>query len=300
MSLLFLIYTLMGTLAPLAGVSQDVGMEAPAPAVQELVLEVQGGEAMDAATRERAEMALRQRFSLVGLKQVQLRSDDTRFYVELPGSLAQQLEQLPAMRSELEQLLNTRMGLQLLRVHPHSERLLRHNRVRDAIDAYERAMSLYETGLDERAEAPHLPPLPERLQLPDYMLAEQPVISANDAAGHYEYLVLQRPEAAAEEELLVDEQLVERVEVRHNGVEITFTQAGGERMYALTSGMKPGQERLALVLDGCVVSAPVVHAPLRQSVFISGLNESERELLSSGFAIPLPVQLRIVELRPAR
>lgn len=300
MSLLFLIYTLMSTLAPLAGVPQGAGLEAPVPAARELVLEAGAAELMDAATRARMEEALRQRFALVGVQQVQLSSEGNCFYVLLPGSLAQQLEELPAMRSELEQLLNTRMSLQLLRVHPHSERLLRHNRVRDAIDAYERAMSLYETGLDDRTAEPQLPPLPERLQLPDYMLAEQPVISSHDAAGHYEYLVLQRPEVAAGEELLVDEQLVERVEILPNGVNISFTPTGAERLYALTSSLRPGQDRLALVLDGCVVSAPVVHAPLRQSVFISGLNESERELLSSGFAIPLPVQVRIAKLRPAR
>ena len=299
MSLLILIYTLMSSLAPMAGISQGMGMEEQAPAPQVLVLEAQAGEALDAATTARMEQALRQRFSLVGMNQIKLTSVGNRYSVELPGALAQQLAELPAMQSELEQLLNAQMSLQILRVHPHSDRVLRHGRVRDAIDAYERAMSIYESGLDSKAEEPELPALPERLNLPDYMLAEQPVISSADAAGHYEYLVLQRPEAAAEDEVLIDEKLVEKVEVQTNGVSITFTADGAARLHALTSSMKQGQDRLALVLDGCVVSAPIVHAPLRKTVLISGLSESERELLSSGFGIPLPVPVRIVELRPA-
>ena len=300
MSLLILIYTLMSTLAPIAGMPQGLGMEEQTPASQVLVLEAQTTDALDAATTARMEQALRQRFRLVGLNQIALISSGNRFSVELPGVLAQQLAELPAMQSELEQMLNAQMSLQLLRVYPHSDRVLRHARVRDAIDVYERAMALYESGLDSKAEAPELPTLPERLNLPDYMLAEQPVISSADASGHYEYLVLQRPEAAAEDETLIDEKLVEKVDVLPNGVSITFTADGADRLYALTSSMKLGQDRLALVLDGCVVSAPIVHAPLRKSVFVTGLSESERELLSSGFGIPLPFPVRIVELRPAQ
>ena len=300
MSLLILIYTLMSTLAPIAGMPQGMGMEEQAPAPQVLVLEAQTTDALDAVTTARMEQALHQRFRLVGLNQITLISSGNRFSVELPGTLAQQLAELPAMQSELEQLLNAQMSLQLLRVYPHSDRVLRHARVRDAIDAYERAMALYESGLDSKAEEPELPTLPERLNLPDYMLAEQPVISAADASGHYEYLVLQRPEAAAEDETLIDEKLVEKVDVLPNGVSITFTADGADRLYALTSSMKLGQDRLALVLDGCVVSAPIVHAPLRKSVFVTGLSESERDLLSSGFGIPLPFPVRIVELRPVK
>ena len=300
MSLLILIYTLMSTLAPIAGMPQGMGMEEQTPASQVLVLEAQTTDALDAATTARMEQALRQRFRLVGLNQIALISSGNRFSVELPGVLAQQLAELPAMQSELEQMLNAQMSLQLLRVYLHSDRVLRHARVRDAIDAYERAMALYESGLNSKAEAPELPTLPERLNLPDYMLAEQPVISSADASGHYEYLVLQRPEAAAEDEVLIDETLVEKVDVLPNGVSITFTADGADRLYALTSSMKLGQDRLALVLDGCVVSAPIVHAPLRKSVFVTGLSESERELLSSGFGIPLPFPVRIVELRPVK
>ena len=300
MSLLILLYTLMSTLAPIAGMPQGMGMEEQAPAPQVLVLEAQTGEELDAATTARMEQALRQRFRLVGMNQITLTTAGNCFSVELPGTLAQQLAELPAMQSELEQLLNAQMSLQLLRVHPHSDRLLRHARVRDAVDAYERAMALYESGLDSKAEEPELPALPERLNLPDYMLAEQPVISEADASGHYEYLVLQRPEAAAEDEVLIDEKLVEKVDVLPNGVSITFTVEGADRLHSLTGGMKLGQDRLALVLDGCVVSAPIVHAPLRKSVFVTGLSESERELLSSGFGIPLPVPVRIVELRPVK
>lgn len=301
MSLLILIYTLLGALAPLAGVSAETCMPASPPAARELVLETRPECGLDAAGQQRMQQALQQRFRLVGLQQVETRCEGaTRFVVLLPGAVAQQLDEVPAMCSELEQLLNTRMSLQLLRVHPHSDRLLRHARVRDAIDAYEKAMAAYEMGQSSSTVAPGLPPLPERLQLPDYMLAEQPVMSASDASGHYEYLVLQRPEAAAAEELLVDENQVEKVEVVADSVSITFTATGAERIFTLTNNMKLGQDRLALVLDGSVVSAPVVHAPLRREVRVSGLSEGERELISSGFGIPLPAPLRIVELRPAR
>ena len=299
MSLLILIYTLLGTLAPLAGVPQGASWLESEPELQELVLEPQCEEALDEAAHQRMICALSQRFALVGLSQVNLRREGGKHYVvQLPGAMAQQLAELPAMRGELEQLLNAHMSLQLLRVHPHSDRVLRHSRVRDAIDDYERAVSGYEGGQTAAQDSRGLPPLPEIMRLPEYMLAERPVISPDDASGHYEYLVIQRPASAAEEGLLVDESVVESVQLLPDGANITFSQEGAERLFELTSGMRAGQDRLAIVLDGTVVSAPVVHAPLRRSVHVSGLSPSELELLASGFGIPLPAPVRIVELRP--
>ncbi len=301
MSLLILIYTLLGTLAPLAGVPQVAELVEPEPGGQELVLEVQSQHPLDSADQQRMETALQQRFAMIGLSQTALRREgETHYVVQIPGAMALQLAELPAMQSELEQLLNERMTLQLLCVHPHSDRLLSHSRVRDAIDDYERAMSRYESGGADATAAPELPPLPEILQLPDYMLAEQPVMSSDDASGHYEYLVLQRPEIAAEAECLVDESVVESVRVRPSGVDITFTPEGAESLFELTRNMRMGQDRLAIVLGGTVISAPVVHAPLRRSVHVSGLSAGELELLASGFCIPLPASVRIVELRTPR
>ena len=61
--------------------------------------------------------------------------------------------------------------------------------------------------------------------------------------------------------------------------------------------MRQGQDRLAILLNGSLVCAPVVHAELGCSFFISGLNLEERERMVDGLAMPLPVPVKVVARR---
>ena len=130
------------------------------------------------------------------------------------------------------------------------------------------------------------------------MLVEYPVISAEDGSSRYEYLVVQRPESATEDDLLVTEVEVERAtidEAREGCVDIELTLRGGEILKRLTSDMEHGSDRLAIMLNGSLVSAPVVHAALGCSFVITGLNPHECRSVVDGLAKPLPVPVKVHE-----
>ena len=131
------------------------------------------------------------------------------------------------------------------------------------------------------------------------MLAEQHVVSMEDGSGYFDYLVVQTPEAAAEESLLVTEQEVERASLKpaRDLVDVLLTQRGGDMLSSLTRGMQHGQDRLAILLNGVVVSAPVVHAELGAQFFISGLSAEQCQSVADGLVMPLPVPVKVISRR---
>jgi SecD/SecF fusion protein len=84
-----------------------------------------------------------------------------------------------------------------------------------------------------------------------------------------------------------------------DAVEITLNKAGTEKMIALTKPMRPGLDRIAIVLDGKVVSAPTVRqVPLGKNFIIEGLNQpGEVQTLANALMNPLEVQLKIDDVR---
>lgn len=56
---------------------------------------------------------------------------------------------------------------------------------------------------------------------------------------------------------------------------ITLNTQGGKTMKAATSAMNLGRDRLALVVQGKIKSAPVVQAVISRTFEISGLTENE-------------------------
>jgi len=71
-------------------------------------------------------------------------------------------------------------------------------------------------------------------------------------------------------------------------------------MIALTTKMRPGIDRIAIVLDGEVISAPVVQqTPLGKHFMISGLDEpGEPQALAIALMNPLENPLKVQEVRP--
>lgn len=58
-----------------------------------------------------------------------------------------------------------------------------------------------------------------------------------------------------------------------DAVDITLTPEGTEKMIAATTPMRPGIDRIAIILSGKVKSAPVIMSvPLGKQFVISGLN----------------------------
>ncbi len=83
---------------------------------------------------------------------------------------------------------------------------------------------------------------------------------------------------------------------QRDAVDITLNSGGTDKMIALTKNMRPGVDRIAIVLDGEVISAPVVNqVPLGKQFIIEGLSEpGEVENLANALMNPLENSL-IVE-----
>ncbi|MFD2258065.1 protein translocase subunit SecD [Luteolibacter algae] len=86
---------------------------------------------------------------------------------------------------------------------------------------------------------------------------------------------------------------------RQDAVDITLNREGTDKMIALTAKMRPGIDRIAIVLDGKVLSAPVVQSvPLGKNFVINGLNEpGETKKLANALMNPLENPLIVEEER---
>jgi len=76
---------------------------------------------------------------------------------------------------------------------------------------------------------------------------------------------------------------------RPDSVDITLNSEGTDKMIALTKNMQPGVDRIAIVLDGKVLSAPVVQSvPLGKDFVVNGLNDpGEPKKLANALMNPL-------------
>jgi SecD/SecF fusion protein len=84
-----------------------------------------------------------------------------------------------------------------------------------------------------------------------------------------------------------------------DAVAITLNNAGTDKMIALTKNMQPRVDRIAIVLDGEVISAPVVNqVPLGKNFIIEGLREpGEVQSLANALMNPLENPLVVEEER---
>ena len=302
MSLITLLLGILSTVAPLIGISvPEPDPVAAVLPVREQVLEPCVDRELDAREDERMMAAIQYRCEWVGLRGVRVRREGRQFVVRVESGLIKSMEEYTDTLDELESILNERTSMQLLRVHPDSDTLVMDGEVQEMLVEYETAVVAYEESGSEGAQPPVLPKLPHHLRVPDYMLVEHSVISAEDGSVRFEYLVVQRPEVAAEEEVLVTEQDVDRVSLDslRPGVDFILTPRGAETITRLTRSMKQGQERLAILLNGVVVSTPVVHTELGAQFFISGLSAEQCQSVADGLVMPLPVKVRVVSRRSA-
>lgn len=85
---------------------------------------------------------------------------------------------------------------------------------------------------------------------------------------------------------------------RKGYVHVVLSNEGSVKMWNITSKMNKGHDRLAIVLDGRVVSAPVVQSNLSKEFQISGLDApGEAEQLVKVLTNPLTNELSILEER---
>jgi SecD/SecF fusion protein len=86
---------------------------------------------------------------------------------------------------------------------------------------------------------------------------------------------------------------------QQDAVDITLNGGGTDKMIALTKDMRPQVDRIAIVLDGEVISAPVVNqVPLGKQFIIEGLRDpGEPQKLANSLMNPLENALKIDEMR---
>ena len=84
-----------------------------------------------------------------------------------------------------------------------------------------------------------------------------------------------------------------------DAVEITLNGGGTDKMIALTKNMQEGRDRIAIVLDGEVISAPVVNkVPLGKQFVVEGLRDpGEPQELANSLMNPLENALAVDEMR---
>jgi len=84
-----------------------------------------------------------------------------------------------------------------------------------------------------------------------------------------------------------------------DAVSITLNGPGTDKMIALTKDLRPGVDRIAIVLDGEVISAPVVNqVPLGKQFIVEGLSEpGEVQNLANSLMNPLENALIVDEMR---
>ncbi len=86
---------------------------------------------------------------------------------------------------------------------------------------------------------------------------------------------------------------------QRDAVDITLNNGGADKMIALTENMMEGVGRIAIVLDGVVLSAPVVQkVPLGKQFQVTGLNDpGEPQKLANSLMNPLENALVVDEMR---
>lgn len=139
--------------------------------------------------------------------------------------------------------------LELLAVHPDSERLIA------------------EAKVDEAGQ----PMLPSQPDLEDFMVL--PYVGEG-----MDFMVVMRPEAAQRYGVYLSGDEVAHAEVdvmQRDHLDLRLTDEGTARMSRLTGVMELGCDRIAMVLNKRVRCAPIVQAQLSREFFVTGLSGKE-------------------------
>ena len=75
---------------------------------------------------------------------------------------------------------------------------------------------------------------------------------------------------------------------REGQLDVELSEDGAKKMFTLTKNMQHGRDRLAIVLDGKVLSAPTVQSALSKNFQISGMGTAkEAKALAAALLNPL-------------
>lgn len=197
----------------------------------------------------------------------------------LAGCYVDQSKQIIARIRQFEHPSYTPANhLELLPVHPDSWQILN---------------QLWHQHL-ETGEALTLP-----AELSDYQLVQQK--QAKEGAPYDQnYLIVARPEFMDKQGLLVnsfDVFSAQQDELIPGTFHFILSHKGAEKLSKITKEMKYGQDRIAIIIGGQLLSSPIVQSTISREFQCSGHNGEELDLLSKSLegCIAVPNKVEIVE-----
>ena len=147
---------------------------------------------------------------------------------------------------------------------------------------------------ESRTLAPQVAADPESKIVPGYKLMQLP----NNDDGHIttEHLLVKR-------RTIIDSSFIKHAQELygpHEGkIAIELNKQGGETMFETTRKMQHGRDRIAIILDGKVLSAPTVQSSLSTKFEISGIKDAaEAKKLAAALLSPLTNSLRVKSINP--
>lgn len=254
---------------------------------------------------------LEQRLNATGTSEVQILHSGDKILIQIPLLDANNAENNKKLMDEMVAKITQMAKLELLAVHPENNRLLSLPAVHEKSVAYTAALHRFQENAEKEKDPTKLRTyrsLPYELGLPDYQLSPQQItneelgepLTTEDGRFVYNYEILQTPNAAAQKQVYITGMQVSSAnpDAAHSGhVNVSLNNEGAKSMYNLTSKMKLGQDRMAVVLNGMVKCAPTVQAVLNKAFNISGLDgKNEPQNISEALANPLSSEL-VVEGR---
>ena len=254
---------------------------------------------------------LGERLNASGTAEVQILHSGDKILIQIPLLDPNNAENNKKLMDEMVAKITQMAKLELLGVHPDSNRLMANPSVSERMDVYTAALHRFnegQAGEKDPTKVRSYRALPYDLGLPDYQLVPQQLtieelgepLTTEDGRFVYQYEILRTPNSATQKGVYITGSQVSSAnpDGAHAGhVNVSLNNEGAGHMQKLTSGMALGQDRLAVVLNGIVKCAPVVQRVLHKDFNISGLDgKNEPQNISEALANPLSSEL-VVEGR---
>ena len=207
---------------------------------------------------DKACTAIQERLNAFGIKEVSIMAQSRdKILIQVPVT---EDAEVNALRDNVTRSAK----LELLKVHPNSEAIL--------------------ADVDPETRRPRAVPTGFRVM--------KHVFEDNQGKKHESDLVIEhRPNAQSQEVYITGKDIAAaNPDYQRKGyVNVTLSTSGAYKMKKLTSSMELGRDRLAVVLDDKVVSAPVVQDTLYKEFSISGLTINQIKILSNPLTNKLEV-----------
>ena len=289
---------------------------------EELTLRVQpktddNGEQTQAPTQDDMNKAcniLEERLNATGTAEVQIIHSGDRILMQIPR-MSDDDKLNKTMMDDLVAKITQIAKLELLAVHPEGRYYMAHPDIVKKCNEFSAALHEYTAkegkGVKDPTKVRNYRDIPSSVGMPNsssYQLLPQmqvheslgEPVTTEDGSIVYTYEILQTPLAATQKNTYITGDLISHASpnaASMGEVDVILNNQGAERMRTLTSSMKIGVDRMAVVLNGMVKCAPTVQAVLHKQFNITGLNgKNEPQNISEALANPLSSEL-VVEGR---